>query len=113
MATTSPNEPYTVQVAGLTNAQQQADKLPAYAMYADIPGAPNLRGPRSAGLSSVAPVVTDSEGFPLSSPQEPAAAPPVGTMFGRSRTFYFRPVKPMWEPSVYVPGKGWVNSSNA
>lgn len=113
MATTSPNAPYTVQIAGQTNSQQVADGLPSYKMYANIPGTPNGAGPRSAGLSSVSNAVRDSEGYVLGGPQDPAPAPQVETIYRPGPKFYMRPIKPMWEPSVYVPGKGWVNSANS
>ena len=112
MATTTPQAPYTVQVAGLTNAQQQADGLPSYRIYANVPGSPPLPGPRSPGMSTEPDgLVTDSAGWPLQSPQDPAPIPPVGRYYRKGPTFYARPEKPMWEPSVFVPGKGWVNSS--
>lgn len=115
MATTSPSAPNTVQIAGLTNSQQQADGLPAYAIFANIPGSAPLPGPRSAGLSSVAVAQYDSAGFPLASPQDPTSPPPVGTMYLSSRAprWIGKPEKPMWEPSVFVAGKGWVNSANS
>ena len=113
MAETSSTAPYTVQVAGLSNAQQQADGLPSYAIYANIPGSPPLPGPRSPGLSSVPPAVYDSAGWVLQSPDDPAPVPPVGTVYGRSPRFMVKPTKPMWEPSQFVPGKGWVNSANS
>lgn len=114
MATTSPRAPWTVQVAGLSNAQQQADGLPSLRIYANIPGSPPLTGPRAPGMSTEPNgLVTDSAGFPLQSPQDPAPIPPVGRIYRRSPVWTARPPKPMWEPSQYVPGKGWVNSATS
>jgi hypothetical protein len=114
MAKTSSQAPYTVQIGGLTNSQQRADGLPSYRIYANIPGSPNQPGPRSPG-SSVYPggLELDSEGYPLESPQDPAPIPPVGRYYRRGPKFIGKPVKLMWEPSVFVPGKGWVNSANS
>lgn len=104
----------TVQIAGLSNAQQRADGLPSVALFANIPGSPPLPGPRSVGLG-VYPdgMVTDSEGFVLGSPQDPAPPPPMVRYYApKGRTFLWK-FKPLWEPSVFVPGKGWVNSTNS
>lgn len=102
---------YTVQIGQLTNSQQRLDGLPSYRIYANVPGSPPLPGPRSAGLSSVAPAITDSAGWPLESPKDPAPVPPVGTYYGRAPRWVGKPEKLMWQPSVFVPGKGWVTGT--
>lgn len=113
MAETSSSAPYTVQIGGLTNAQQQADGLPAYAIYANIPGSPPLPGPRTPGLSSVSTRERDSAGWVLGSSDDPAPPPRVGSVYGASPRFMVKPTKPMWEPSQFVPGTGWVNSAGS
>lgn len=113
MAKTTSAAPYTVQIAGLTNAQQRADGLPSYRIYANVPGGPNLPGPRSPGLSSVPVAQYDAAGFELGSPQDPAPVPPVGRYYRRGPRFIGKPMKVIWEPSVFVPGKGWRNSTNS
>jgi len=114
MATTSNQAPYTVQIGGRTNSQQQADGLPSYAIYANIPGAPSQSGPRSPGTSVYpAGLVTDSEGYELGGPQDPASVPAVGRYYSVGPAYIGKPLKPLWEPSVFVPGKGWVNSATS
>jgi hypothetical protein len=112
-----------VQVAaqGQGNAQQQQDGVPVYLIYRN-PTNLGWRFPGSVLFDSQpfgqtgGPGVVGAAGFVCGSPQDPPC-PPVENMpypfMGVPAVFTPPPVKVMLESSNYVPGKGWVNSSNA
>lgn len=124
MATSPVPATQAVIVAQLSNAQQLADGLPSYRIYQDLQGSGNLAGPRAPGSAAYYREINTPEGFVAGSPQDPTPSPqiagvgrspfPVAANIPGMRTppaLTPPPMKLMWEPSTYVPGKGWINSS--
>ena len=125
MAQVPPNTLSATLISANSNSQQQADGLPSYRIYADPQGSGQLIGPRAPGTALYGREINTPEGFQSSSPQDPTPSP-LGTGWGRSPfaiaptvpgmqqpvPFTPPPEKLLLEPSVYIPGQGWINSAN-